>query len=217
MMTAWFALLELAHPRPGAKMLVHSAAGGVGSSLVQLGRILECEVVGVVGGSHKVETAREIGCHHVIDKSTQNLWREAEKHAAEGYDVICDANGVATLKDSYEHLRRAGKLVVYGFTTMMPKKGGKPNWLKLAAGWLKTPRFNPLDLTNDSKSILAFNLSYLFDRTDMLELFIADLERWVASGEVVAPPVTEYALDDVAQAHRDIESGTTVGKLVLVP
>lgn len=217
MMTAWFALKELAHPRPGAKMLVHSAAGGVGTSLVQLGRILECEIVGVVGGSHKVAAAREIGCHYVIDKSTQDLWREAEKHAPQGYDVICDANGVATLQASYDHLRRAGKLVVYGFATMMPKKGGKPNWLKLAAGWLRTPRFNPLDLTTDSKSILAFNLSYLFDRTDMLELFIDDLERWVASGEVVAPPVTEYAFDDVAQAHRDIESGTTVGKLVLVP
>lgn len=217
MMTAWFALLELAHPRPGAKMLVHSAAGGVGSSICQIARILDCEVVGVVGGSHKVEAASKLGCHHVIDKSTQDLWAEAEKYAPDGYDVICDANGVATLGDSYKHLRRAGKLVVYGFTTMMPRKGGKPNWLKLAAGWLKTPRFNPLDLTNDSKSILAFNLSYLFERIDLLELFISDLSGWVAAGEVVAPRVTEYALENVAQAHKDIESGKTVGKLILVP
>jgi NADPH:quinone reductase-like Zn-dependent oxidoreductase len=221
MMTAWFALFELAHPRPGARMLVHSAAGGVGTSLAQLGKIRGCEVVGVVGGSHKIPTAREVGCDHVIDKSSQDLWSEAKRLAPDGYDVICDANGVETLQHSYDHLRRAGKLVVYGFATMMPrsgdKRGGKPNWLKLAAGWLRTPRFNPLDLTTDSKSVLAFNLSYLFDRTDLLELFIADLERWVASGEVVAPPVSEYDLDDVAQAHRDIESGTTVGKLVLVP
>lgn len=217
MMTAWFALLELAHPRPGSKILVHSAAGGVGTSIGQIGRILDCEMVGVVGGSHKVETATEMGYHHVIDKSTQDLWTQAKRYAPEGYDVICDANGVATLGDSYKHLRRAGKLVVYGFATMMPKKGGRPNWLKLASGWLKTPRFNPLDLTTDSKSILAFNLSYLFDRTDMLELFIADLSKWVADGQIVAPPVAEYALDDVAQAHIDIESGKTVGKLVLVP
>lgn len=216
-MTAWYALFELAHPRPGATILVHSAAGGVGGSLVQLAKIAGCRVVGVVGGSHKVEAAKAFGCDEVIDKSTQDLWGEAERFAPDGYDVICDANGVATLQDSYDHLRAAGKLVVYGFHTMMPKTGGKPNWLKLAVGWLKTPRFNPLNLTTDSKSVLAFNLSYLFDRTDLLDLFVADLEGWVANGDVVAPPITEYALADVGQAHADIESGKTIGKLVLIP
>ena len=53
-LTAWFGLFELAHPRPGDRLLVHSAAGGVGGALVQLGRIAGCKVVGVVGASHKV-------------------------------------------------------------------------------------------------------------------------------------------------------------------
>lgn len=207
-MTAWFALYELAHPRPGARMLVHSAAGGVGGSLVQLGKIRGCDVVGVVGASHKVEAARAFGCDLVIDKSTQDLWREAERFSSRGYDVICDANGVATLKDSYDHLRAAGKLVVYGFHTMMPKKGGKPNWPKLVSGFLRTPRFNPLTLTTDSKSVLAFNLSFLFDRTDLLSEFIGDLQQWLADGKVVPPPVTPYPLAEVARAHTDIESST---------
>lgn len=215
-LTAWFALCELAHPRPGAKVLVHSAAGGVGGSLVQVAKILECEVVGVVGGSHKVETAEFHGADHVIDKSTQDLWAEAKRYAPEGYDVVLDANGVATLKDSYDHLRRAGKLVVYGFHTMMPKKGGKPNLLKLASGWLRTPRFNPLDLTNQSKSVMAFNLSYLFDRTEFLELALRDMERWLETGGVKASPVTTYPLEEVGSAHADIESGRTVGKLILM-
>ncbi len=215
--TAWFALCELAHPRPGAKVLVHSAAGGVGGSLVQVAKILGTEVVGVVGGSHKVDTAKSHGADFVIDKSTQNLWAEAERLAPTGFDVILDANGVATLRDSYEHLRRAGKLVVYGFHTMMPKKGGRPKLLKLAAGWLRTPRFNPLDMTNQSKSVMAFNLSYLFERVDLLELGLRDLERWIESGGVKAAPVTTYPLEEVARAHADIESGTTVGKLILIP
>ncbi len=215
--TAWYALCELAHPRPDAKMLVHSAAGGVGGALVQVGKHLGCEIVGVVGGTHKVKTAKAHGCDLVIDKSTEDLWSVAERFAPEGYDVVCDANGVATLKQSYEHLRRTGKLVVYGFATMMPKEGGKPNWLKLAAGWLRTPRFNPLDLTQSSKSVLAFNLSYLFDRVDILEAFMRDFSQWVEAGVIQPPPITEYPLDDVARAHADIESGTTVGKLILVP
>jgi NADPH:quinone reductase-like Zn-dependent oxidoreductase len=216
-MTAWFALKELAHPRPGAKVLVHSAAGGVGSSLVQLAKLMGCEVVGVVGASHKVEVAKGVGADFVIDKSRQDLWREATKRVPQGYDVICDANGVASLGESYKHLRRAGKLVVYGFHTMMPKKGGRPNWPKLVLDWLRMPRFNPLGLTNDSKSVLAFNLSYLFDRTDLLEEFVSDLRQWIEKGVIQPPPVKEYPFEDVARAHADIESGMTVGKLVLIP
>ncbi len=57
-------------------------------------------------------------------------------------------------------------------------------------------------VTTNSRSVMAFNLSYLFDRTDMLELFVADLQTWLDDESVVAPPVTTYALADVAQAHR---------------
>jgi NADPH:quinone reductase-like Zn-dependent oxidoreductase len=216
-LTAWFALHELAHPRRGSKILVHSAAGGVGGCLVQLGKRAGCEVTAVVGSSHKVEAARAHGADHVIDKSSASLWAEAERIAPEGYDVICDANGVATLKDSYGHLRRAGKLVIYGFHTMIPKTGGKPNWLKLAADYLRTPRFNPLDLTMHSKSLLSFNLSYLYDRGDILAEAMGDLLRWLEEGSIKPPPVTTYALADVAAAHRAIESGKTTGKLILLP
>jgi synaptic vesicle membrane protein VAT-1 len=216
-MTAWYALYELAHPRPGAKLLVHSAAGGVGGALLQLAKLRGAETVGVVGASAKVETARRAGADHVIDKSTQPLWREARRLAPDGYDVILDANGVSTLGDSYRHLRRPGKLVVYGFASMIPKTGGKPNWGKLALGWLRTPRFSPLEMTDASHSVLAFNLSYLFDRADLMAEGMGDLMRWFAEGKLVAPPVTTFPLDDVARAHAAIESGTTVGKLILVP
>lgn len=219
MLTAWYAVHELAHPRAGAVVLVHSAAGGVGGSLVQLLKRAGCEVVGVVGGAHKVEAARALGADVVIDKSAAgtSLWREAERHAPEGYDVIFDANGVATLKDSYAHLRKAGKLVVYGFHTMMPKVGGRPNWVKLAADFVRTPRFSPLEMTQSSKSVLAFNLSYLFDRTALFRPAVAEITGWLEDGTLAAPPTTVYPLADVARAHRDIESGKTIGKLILVP
>lgn len=216
-MTAYYALYELAHPRPGQIALVHSAAGGVGSSLVQLLKLRGVTVVGVVGASHKVEAARGFGCDHVIDKSTQDLWAEAERIAPEGYHLILDANGVSTLGDSYDHLRRTGKLVVYGFASFLPRKGGRPNYLKLAAGWVRMPRFNPLDMTKNSKSVLAFNLSYLFEEVALLREFLDSLEGWLASGDIVPPPLTTYPLSDAARAHADIESGQTIGKLVLIP
>jgi len=216
-LTAYFALFELAHPRPGANVLVHSAAGGVGSALVQLGRLAGCRMVGVVGGTHKVEAARALGADVVIDKSREDLWAAARRAAPGGYDVVLDANGVATLRDSYRHLASPGKLVIYGFHSMLPRQGGRPNYAKLAWDWLRTPRFNPLALTNDNASVLAFNLSYLFERREVLTEGMARLLGWVEEGKVVSPQVTRFPLDAVADAHRALESGTTVGKLVLVP
>ena len=215
--TAYYGLLELCHPRKGQHVLIHSAAGGVGGALVQLAKISGCTVTGVVGATHKCEAARDFGADYVIDKSSDDLWETAEGYAREGFDIIADANGVATLKQSYLHLRRPGKLLVYGFHTMMPKRGGKPNWPKLASGFFRTPRFNPLDMTNRSASVLAFNLSYLFDETWLLAETMDKILDWLKKGLIQPPPLKTYPLEQVAEAHQALESGTTVGKLILVP
>ncbi|MRG90377.1 synaptic vesicle VAT-1 family membrane protein [Polyangium spumosum] len=214
-LTAYHALFDLANVRPGMNVLVHSAAGGVGSALVELGKIAGCRVIGVVGASHKVAVARKLGADAVIDKSVEPLWAVAERLAPEGYDVALDANGVETLGQSYRHLAPSGKLVVYGFHTMMPRKGGRPNWIKLAVDWLRTPRYNPLDLTNDNKSVLAFNLSYLFHREDLLREYMTKLLGWIDEGRITPPPVTTFPAERVADAHRALEGGGTVGKLAL--
>lgn len=214
-MTAYYALFELVRLRPGMVVLVHSAAGGVGGALVQLGKVAGCRVVGVVGAAHKVEAARRLGADAVIDKSREPLWAAAERLAPEGYDVVLDANGVETLRQSYRHLAPAGKLVVYGFHTMLPRQGGRPSYPKLALDFLRMPRFNPLDLCNDNKSVLAFNLSYLFHKTEMLREGMGKLVGWLEEGRIVAPPVTTFPLERVGEAHRALESGGTVGKLVL--
>lgn len=215
-LTADYALFELAHPRPGAKLLVHSAAGGVGGALLQLARANDLVAVGVVGRSSKVEAAKAQGAAHVIDKSTQDLWAEAERFAPKGYDVVLDANGVETLAESYRHLRPTGRLVIYGFHTMMRRGGpGTPNWPKLAVDWLRTPRFNPLDLTNDNKSVMAFNLSYLFEERQVLDDALGRLMGLVRAGKIAPPSTRTFPLEAVAEAHRAIESGTTTGKLVL--
>lgn len=216
-LTADHALVELAGSRPGDTVLVHSAAGGVGSALVRLAVHRGCHVVGVVGGAHKVDHVRALGAHVVIDKSAESLWNAAERAAPEGYDAIFDANGVATLADSYAHVRPTGRLVVYGFATMLPKNGKRINWIRLAIDWLRTPRFNPLALTNDNRSVMGFNLSYLFSQDALLAASMDRLLALVDEGVLEPPQVTRYALDDVGTAQGDLESGQTIGKLVLVP
>jgi NADPH:quinone reductase-like Zn-dependent oxidoreductase len=214
--TAYHALFQQMRLREGMKILVHSAAGGVGGALLQLGKIAGCEMAGVVGSSHKVEAAKQLGADHVIDKSQEDLWAKAEQIAPEGFDVVLDANGYATLRQSWEHVRPTGRIVIYGFHTMLPKQGGKLNWPKLIWAWLKTPRFNPIDLPNQNRSIISFNLSFLFNRTDLLSEGMEDMRRWIDEGKLQAPRTTCFPLHQVADAHKLIESGRSIGKLILI-
>ena len=215
-LTAYHALFQNVVVRPGMTLLVHSAAGGVGIALLQLGKIAKCRVIGVVGAPHKVETALRFGADAVIDKSSQDLWAEAKKLAPEGYDIVLDANGVSTLRESYKHLATSGKLMVYGFHSMLPRSGGRVKYLKLAWSYLRSPWFNPIHMTDKNKSLVTFNVSFLFERTDLITEGMNDLLEWFAEGKVLAPPVTTYPLAEVARAHADIESAQTTGKLVLL-
>ncbi len=214
-LTAWYALVELCRLRPNGNVLVHSAAGGVGGALGQIAKAHGCRTAGVVGGPHKIEAAKSHGFDRVIDKSSEDLWEAAEDFAPDGYDVVLDANGVATLGESYRHVRSTGRLVIYGFHSMMSRTGGRPNYPKLAIDWLRTPRFNPLTLTNDNKSVMAFNLSYLFDHAELLSEGMGLLLGWLGEGKLHAHDVECFSFEDVARAHERIESGRTVGKLVL--
>jgi NADPH:quinone reductase-like Zn-dependent oxidoreductase len=215
-LTAYFALLELAHPRAGDRMLVHSAAGGVGGALVQVGAVAGCEIVGVVGAPHKVEAVKRLGAHHVIDASSEDPWATAERLRPRGYDIVLDAGGPRTLRRSYEHLAPMGRLVVYGFHGMLPKGRSRPDWLKLAIDALRMPRFNPLRLTAENRSVLGFNLAHLFGETAMLAKAMAELDRWVREERIHPLPVTRFAFERAAEAHRQLESGDTVGKLALI-
>ena len=217
-LTAWYALCHLAHARAGETVLVHSAAGGVGLIAVQIARVLGCRVIGVVRGSHKVEEAQKAGCDLVIDKGNEDIWSAVKTFAPNGVEVILDANGVETLGEGYRHLAATGRLVIYGFATMLVRGGnGRPSWPKLIWSWLRTPRFNPLDLTTSNRSILAFNLSFLFEKNEILREALDWLLPLAEAGKILPLPYKTWPLAHAGEAHRAIETGTTVGKLILLP
>jgi NADPH:quinone reductase-like Zn-dependent oxidoreductase len=100
---------------------------------------------------------------------------------------------------------------------MLPKTGGRLNYLQALWGLWKMPRFNPFRLVGENKGVIGFNLSFLFDRQDLLGQAMRDLLAWASSGRLQPPKVTTFPLADAAKAHQAIESGQTTGKLVLVP
>jgi NADPH:quinone reductase-like Zn-dependent oxidoreductase len=214
-LTAYHGLFQNLVIRPGMNILVHSAAGGVGGALLQLGKIAQCQMIGVVGMGHKVDSARQLGADFIIDKSREALWTRARELYPDGFDIVFDGNGPSTLRQSYEHLAPTGKLVAYGFHSFFSKGKGFPNYIKLAYQYLRMPRWNPLDMTDENKSIISFNLSYLFHRSDLLKEAMLDLIKWVEDGRIKPPALQRFPVEKVADAHRAIESGTTVGKLLL--
>jgi len=221
--TAYYAVVELCKLRKGDKVLVHSAAGGVGSMLVQMLHNIGCYIVGVVGGTHKVEAVKQLGCDEVIDKSVSDLWKKSKELCNEGYKVVFDANGIDTLQESYNHLSTGGRLISYGAATLMPRSTNTSNgtigmfeWVKLGWRAKHSPLFNPLNMVNDNKSVMAFNLSYLFDDKVLIKEALDELFTWMGDGTLKVSKVTEYTLKDVAKAHRDLESGKTIGKMVLL-
>jgi len=214
-LTAYYALHQVGHLRETDRVLVHSAAGGVGTAVLHLlkGR---CQFsVGVVGRPEKVAPAKEAGATEVIDKSSQELWFRAREISPEGYDLILDANGASTLRGSYRHLRAGGRLLVYGFASMFSPHGHK-NPFKLLWYYFRTPRFNPFALAGDNRTVSGFNLIYLFDRVELFRRIMDTLLKMERQGDFPAMPITAFPFAQVAKAHQALESGRSVGKLALV-
>ncbi|HBL17637.1 MAG: zinc-binding dehydrogenase [Elusimicrobia bacterium GWA2_69_24] len=214
-LTAYYGLFRVARIEPGETLLIHSAAGGAGSAFVQLGRIAGCRTVGVVGSPHKVPFCRALGADAVLLRSAGDWLQAAREAAPGGYDAIFDSGGVATLRSGYHLLAPGGRLVAYGFADMLPRGGGRPGWLRLAWNWLRVPRFSPLDMTTRNRGVAGFNVVYLFGRTQLLEDAMSRLLGWVAEGKLGKPAVRSFPLERAAEAQRALESGDTVGKLVL--
>jgi NADPH:quinone reductase-like Zn-dependent oxidoreductase len=216
-LTAYYALHLVVKIYSGSIILIHSAAGGVGSALLQLCKLAGWYTIAVVGSTHKVGAAKKMGADIIIDKSKEDIWKTVESYAPHGCDIILDGNGVTTLKAGYKHLKPTGKLITYGFHSMFPKKRGRPNYLKLFVDYLRTPLFNPIDMHNKNKSLIAFNLSFLFDRKDFFQIAMQSLYSYLKDGKINMPGVESYPFEEAVRAHKELQSGMTTGKIVLLP
>ncbi|MBI3563581.1 MAG: zinc-binding dehydrogenase [Elusimicrobia bacterium] len=212
-LTAHHGLFGVAKVVAGETILVHSAAGGVGLALLAQAKIAGLTSVGVVGSAGKVGAARAAGADAVVVRGP-DLWRDIDRAAPGGFDAVFDANGVTTPRPGFDRLKPGGRLVVYGFAEMMPR-GGRPSWPRLAWNWLRIPRFSPLEMTGTNRAVMGFNVVYLTERAELAKTGFDAVARWAAEGRLPKPPVTAFPASDAAGAHRALESGTTVGKLVL--
>lgn len=200
-------------------ILIHSAAGGVGSMLVQMSKLLGLSpIVGVVGRANKLDAAKAVGCDVVIDRSQDDLWEIARSASPEGYSAIMDASGVATIAQSYEHLAPTGRLIVYGFHTNLPIGNDSLSpmeWIRMHIKMTRMPKFDPMEMGSANKAVLAFNLSFFSSEREILSNLFSQILVWIDEGKLLCPRVVEMPMSETRAAHHLIQSGTSVGKIVL--
>jgi NADPH2:quinone reductase len=200
-MTAHYLAHGTRVPRPGEFALVHAAAGGTGLLLVQLLAAAGVTVIGTCSTAEKEALAREAGAHHVV-RYTERDFAEAAREISggRGVDVVYDSVGQSTFEGSLACLRPRGLLVLFGQSS-----GPVPPF--------DLGRLNALGSLFVTRPSLAH---YTADRAE-LELRADAVLGAVAAGELAIRIGGEYPLTDAGRAHRDLESRTTTGKLLLLP
>jgi NADPH2:quinone reductase len=200
-MTAQFLLRRTYRVRKRDAVVIHAAAGGVGLIAAQWAHHLGALVIGVVGSEAKVDLARGHGCDHVLVSGRDDLARRVrELTGGLGAHVVYDSVGKDTFASSLDSLRPLGTMVSYGN----------------ASG--PVPPVAPLELARRGSLFLTRPIlfHYVAKRAD-LERSAAELFDVIGRGVVRIEIGQTYALQDVAEAHRALESRRTTGSTVLIP
>ncbi|WP_433381543.1 synaptic vesicle VAT-1 family membrane protein [Actinoplanes sp. CA-142083] len=215
-LTAFHMLFRVAYLRPGARVLVHMAAGGVGLAVLQLCRTVPEVVTFGTASAAKHEVLREEGCTHPIDYRTEDyVARVRELTGGEGVDLVLDALGGRDWKRGLGLLRPVGHLIAYGFANLAG--GEKRSLRRLAGQFTGVPVLSPFGLMNRNRTVSGVNLGHLWDRSDLLrEELAALLDLW-GTGAVRPRVDGVYPFDRAAEAHRRIGERRNVGKVILVP
>ena len=211
-LTAHHMLVRVAAVRRGEAVLIHAAAGGVGLAVAELGRILGFRVLGLASaGKHAI--LREYGVEPLDGRDPH--WFDAVRAAApRGVDVVLDAVGGDSWRHGYRLLAPGGRLVCYGASVL--SEGSRRNVLKTVWRVLRFPRFGPLALMNDNKSVAGVNLGHLWTEGAILRPQIEALIGYARAGRLTPRVDRAFPLGEAAAAHRYIHERRNVGKVVLV-
>ncbi len=200
--TAQFLLRETYTVTPGEWVLVHAAAGGMGHVLCPWARHLGATVIGTVSTEEKARIAKDLGCHHTINYSTDDFEeRVADLTHGQGVHVVYESIGKATLGKSLRCIRRRGMCVAYGHASGPPE---------------------PVDIVRELGARGSLYITrpviwdYLTPRSALLESAMGLFEA-LEQGVIKSTIARTFPLSEAADAHRFMEARKTTGSIVLVP
>jgi synaptic vesicle membrane protein VAT-1 len=215
-LTSYHMLFNVARVRPGDHVLVHMAAGGAGTAALQLCRTLEGVVTYGTASASKHDYIREHGCTHAIDYHTQDYVAEVMRlSGGRGVHYVLDALGGRDWKKGYSLLRAGGLLVAFGFANM--NKGTRRRLTHVLTQGAQVPFYTPMKLLGDNRGVAGVNMGHLWDETALLRAAAERILQLYEAGRIAPHVHATFPFERAAEAHRLLESGKSLGKLILVP
>jgi NADPH:quinone reductase-like Zn-dependent oxidoreductase len=210
--TAYAGVVRYGAVAAGERVLLQAAAGGVGIAATQVAKLSGAEVFGTASVS-KHDAIRGFGVDHPIDYRDKDFVAEIRRIAGDEkpLDLVMDAIGGKSWKQSYSLLRAGGRLVCFGAASLVSgERRSIPTALRTLA---QTPRFNPIKMASDSKAVIGLNMLRIWDVHGTLD--VSALERWVAEGKLRPVVAESFPLEKGPDAHRFMMERKNVGKVVL--
>jgi NADPH2:quinone reductase len=199
--TAWHILKTMGHLSPGETVVIHAAAGGVGTLAIQLAKMWGAKVIAVTSSEDKAALAKSLGADEVVDAKVEELGKALRKaNGGKGVDIVLEMVGGNTFDESMKALGDFGRMITYG----------------MASRTAPTP-IHPGALMHGSKTVSGFWLANCFASKEMLGDVIAELFALVADGKLKPVIGGTYPLIEAAGAHRAMLARETTGKIVLKP
>ncbi len=210
-LTAYYALITLGALEKAQTVLIQSAAGGVGLIANQIAKKYNAFTIGAVGSFNKIETLKNAGFDQYIIRDPNfkanlvNVLGERPLH------LVLECIGGKIFKDCYDVLSKTGRIVVYG-SARYGQSGSYPNYIKLIWQYIQRPKIDPQKMIEENKSIMGFNLIWLYDQKDLYEKTLKGLTDL----ELDPPKVGhEFNFSQLTEAIKLFQSGKTIGKVIV--
>jgi NADPH:quinone reductase-like Zn-dependent oxidoreductase len=210
-LTAYYALVPLGALQKGQTVLIHSGAGGVGLQANRIAKKFDAYTIGVVGNKKKFDLLFKENYDQYIVRSPN--FKEDVKKALQGKELnlVLETAGGKYFKWSYHLLAPMGRLVAYGSADFTPS-GNRPNYLKLIWKYLKRPKVDPLKMITENKSVMGFNLIWLYEKADLMKQLLQEIFEL----NLDAPYIGErFTFAELPEACKKFKEGNTVGKVII--
>jgi NADPH:quinone reductase-like Zn-dependent oxidoreductase len=212
-LTAWVALMEMARLRPTDRVLVTAAAGGVGTAAVQIATRFGCATAGMVGSDAKLEAIRALGAESAVNYRRAGFQARLREAAGPGgFDVVLEVVGGEVFHAVWPVLAPFGRVVVAGFASLALQRWNPLSWLRT---WRDLPKADIRSLAPASAGLMATHIGYLLDDPPRLARVWGELMAFVAAHGIRPVVGATFSFDEMAEAHRLMESRRSVGKIVV--
>jgi alcohol dehydrogenase len=210
--TAYYALRTLGDLKQNQTVLIHSAAGGVGLQANRIAKKFNAFTIGVVGNEGKVSLCNREGFDRTIVRSKN--FKDDLQRALDGrpLNLVLETTGGKYFYDSYNTMAPMGRLIAYGSAQFTPSSH-RPNYITLLFKFLFRPRVDPLTMIKSNKSVMAFNLIWIYEQKELMREMLREIEMLK-----LPAPIVGHRFDfstQMADAISLFKSGATTGKVVL--